>query len=173
MGIVNGLRRLVTVIAYAGFALGGLSIMAMMVHIGADVILRTFFGHSLPGTLEITAHWYMVVTVFAPLALLQLNGDHVIVDIATHSMTPRGRALLNAFVGVLAVVLLYYWFSAAFELALRRTAQREYVEYGIEMLPVWPVRWIYVASIAALLLAFCVTTIENICIGAGYRRKTA
>jgi TRAP-type C4-dicarboxylate transport system permease small subunit len=76
----------------------GLLLIAMMVHITADVVMKFAFNYPLQGTLEIVAAYYMVVAVFLPLGLVEWSRQSIAVDLF-YMMLPRSlKILVIAFV---------------------------------------------------------------------------
>ena len=63
---------------------GGVLVMAMMLHIVADVLSKWLFNFPLDGTLEIVSHYYMVGLIFLPLAFVQQKGSHIVAEIFTY-----------------------------------------------------------------------------------------
>src|SRR3546814_20205192 len=53
--------------------------LAMVLHIVADVMARYLFNQPLAGTIEVVSNWYMVGVAFLPLAYVQWHREHLIV----------------------------------------------------------------------------------------------
>ena len=86
------MHRLVTLAAQVAKLLGylgALAVVAMMLHISLDVILRNAFRISLDTVPEIVARYYMTALAFLPLAWLAP-------DIATAILTGHQPAELSA-----------------------------------------------------------------------------
>ncbi|MCA1243314.1 TRAP transporter small permease [Stappia stellulata] len=66
----------------------GLSIVAMMLQVTADVALRYLTGTGLPGTLTIVSYYYMVIVAFVPLAFAELQRAHIQMELVT-DLLPR------------------------------------------------------------------------------------
>jgi TRAP-type C4-dicarboxylate transport system permease small subunit len=49
----------------------------LMLHVIGDVVGRSLFNSPLPGTLEISQYWWMMLIVFGGLALAQVNDEHL------------------------------------------------------------------------------------------------
>ncbi|WP_084649930.1 TRAP transporter small permease [Stappia stellulata] len=67
----------------------GLSIVAMMLHVTADVALRYLTGTGLPGTLTIVSYYYMVIVAFVPLAFAELQRAHIQMELVTDLLPQR------------------------------------------------------------------------------------
>ncbi|MCB4321560.1 TRAP transporter small permease [Alcaligenes sp. 13f] len=159
MSLLRFLKKTTEWYSKIGFYFGCIVLVIMVGHVSIDVLARNLFKTSVPGTLEIVSNWYMVIVTFCPLAFLQLSKGHIVVDVATFHLNNRIKNLLDAIMSGFTFILTSIWFLSAIDLATRRTLQHEYVEYGLSTLPIWPVRWIYVASILGIFLASFITTV--------------
>lgn len=63
----------------AGIA--GIILLAMMVHVTADVVMKYVFRKPLAGTLEIVSAHYMVFSVFLPLGLVEWSRKSISVEL--------------------------------------------------------------------------------------------
>lgn len=61
--------------------LGAAAVVLMMLHISADVLTRNLFRWSIPATADVVARYYMVTLAFLPLALLELRGGMISVEL--------------------------------------------------------------------------------------------
>lgn len=135
--------------------IAGLSLVLMMVHVTLDVVLKYFFRQPIPGTAEVVAAYYMIGTVFLPLAYIEVHNRPIVVELFYDRLP---RALLPA-LDVLATALsiTFYAFLAwqSTKIALGALESREYID-GLMKVVVWPSRFLIplglVAACAALLL---------------------
>ncbi|MGE0744635.1 MAG: TRAP transporter small permease [Rhodospirillales bacterium] len=114
----------------------------MMVHISADVAGKYFFNAPIHGTLEIVALYYMVAVVYLPLAWGSHDGDQIKVELFTRRL-PAGY--LRRHDGVVDLVFaaflaLITWQGVVD--ALAKMAMNESRETAIDLLIVWPSRWL-------------------------------
>ena len=73
----------------AGLAiLGGIATITLMLHVGADILMRNFFNAPIPATYEIVTHYYMIALAFIPLAWLERSGGMVQVEVLEGVMSP-------------------------------------------------------------------------------------
>ncbi|AJE49220.1 TRAP transporter small permease [Celeribacter indicus] len=137
--------------AYLLIALAGLSLLAMMIHVFADVVLKYFFNDPIPGTAEVVARYYMVAAVFLPLPLVELRNSGVAVDLfyGMFGTAMRRLMVLVAYLGQLCFFSILAWQSWAD--AMRAMAKGEYVDGQIVVI-VWPASFFLPAGfgIAAL-----------------------
>ena len=88
--------------------LGGVATIMMMLHIVADVILKHTLNDPIDGTTEIVAAYYMVASVFLPLAYVTFTEGHLIVELFTSKLSGRPLRLLSAFAGAVTVLYLLF-----------------------------------------------------------------
>ena len=138
------------------FALAGITTIAMMVHVVADVSAKYLFNAPIWGTLETVAGYYMVVVVFLPLAYVARGEGHIIVELFTSRLRKRTVAGLEVIVGSLsfAFMCLFTWKTA--QEALSRTIQGEVWDIADGSMVIWPSRWLL--PIGAGMLTLCVLT---------------
>lgn len=90
---------------------------ALMLHVIADVVGRTFFNHPVPGTLETAEHWWMITIVFAALGYSQVRGDNVrataVVELLSPGWQRFAEIVTTAMLGVVALLLAWYSWQAA------------------------------------------------------------
>ncbi|MEC7258889.1 MAG: TRAP transporter small permease, partial [Pseudomonadota bacterium] len=134
-------------------ALGGLALLVMMVHITAEVILRSAFNITIPGTLELVSFYYMVFAVFAGLALVALLNEQVIVEVFTTWMPRRALLVIDGLAALLGAAyagLLVYggWLEAGSAMKFNEMV----AVHGFDV-PIWPSRWIAVVGLALVTLS--------------------
>ena len=100
VGIGKALARLLDIQATIGIAAVGL----MMFHITFDVFGKYLFNAPLPATLEIVSHYYMVVVVFLPLAMVEKRDAHISVEVLTQHLPDRWQQVIIAATWVLSGV---------------------------------------------------------------------
>ena len=83
----------------------------------------------------------MVPAVFLPMMFLEISKGHIETDLFYQHFSVRLKKIARLIAGVLTIGIygLLAWFT--FEQALRATTRGE-VAMGVNLLPIWPVRWI-------------------------------
>lgn len=148
-----------TILDYASRALAflaSLSLLAMLVHVCADVIFDYGLNSPIPGTAEIVAYYYMVAAVFLPLPLLEMRNGSINVDLfygMANRPTQRGMLRISYFVQLVFFSILA-WQSGID--ALEAITKGELVEGRINVF-IWPGRVflpvaLTVAALVSLLL---------------------
>lgn|SRR5690554_954532 len=114
MGLLSRLTDKLT-----GFlsCLGMIGILAMMLHICADVIARTLLNISVPATLEMVTRYYMLMLVLLPLAWVEKNRAMIAVEVFTAVFGRLGLRILDVLVaavsvGIYAVLAVGTWSKA-------------------------------------------------------------
>ena len=144
----GGVGKLLTGLANLSLWLGALALVAMMVHVTADVLLKITLNWPVAGTLEIVSYVYMVACTFLPLAHLQASRSLIVVEFFTQNLGKWSLLKLETFIaplsiaylGTLAIVGATRAYS---KMVLGETQDATYFE-----LPVWPMRWVFAAALA-------------------------
>jgi TRAP-type C4-dicarboxylate transport system permease small subunit len=135
-------------------AVGGLSLLGIMLLTVASVIGRELFDSPVPGDFELVEIW-CAVAVFAFLPYCQLVRGNVVVDLFTESASLRTRATLeligNAMFTVIAAVLTWRMVLGGIDLATYHE------ETMVLRVPLW---WGFVPGVlaTALLTVVCAYT---------------
>ena len=151
---MEALGRALTVVA-------GVAMTAMMLHIVLDVCLKLLFNDPIDGTTEIVAAYYMVSTVFLPLAYVSFTEGHLIVQLFTGSMTGRRLDLLTAFTGLVTLAYLLFVILCTAEEAVLRTRDGEAWETSVDLVAVWPSRWLLPIGLGAMALVVLVQSFRH------------
>lgn len=145
------IRRILDWLTNVLMVLGAFSILLMMFQIAVEVALRTLFKDTIPGTEEVVSTYYMIGCAFLPLAWVQRERGHVIVELFTIWMHPRAAAALDGVVTLICAAGIAIFFFAGVEKAIDMTAQGEILIAMIDVV-VWPSRWILPAGLGTMLL---------------------
>lgn len=131
---------------------------AMMLHIVADVIGRTFFSNPLAGTNEIVTYYYMVTAAYLPWMWITRNDSHIKVDLFVRMLPARPAFWLDIVVKLITIFYLGLFAWQSYLQAVRQTGRGEVQEAGGFFMPVWPTRWLLpiAGGLAALYLVFWV-----------------
>jgi TRAP-type C4-dicarboxylate transport system permease small subunit len=152
VSVASLLSRLADIFLWAG----AVAVLAMMVHVSADVIMKVALNQPIMGTLEIVSFIYMVGCTFLPLAHVQLSRTLIIVEVFTQRLPPEKNLRLDIAAAVLTVAYLLLLAIMGSVVALAKTEIGEAQDATYFDLPVWPMRWVFCAScgLAALIALF-------------------
>ncbi|WP_169569395.1 TRAP transporter small permease subunit [Sneathiella limimaris] len=136
-----------------------LFLVLMMLHVGADVLLKLAFNSPIVGTLETVSYYYMVSLVFLALPFVEFKGEHVAVDLFFQKFPRRLKQIVYIF-GTILAALYYGLFSyVTFLDALIATSQKETVMANF-LFYVWPSRWALPIGSAVLVLMLLLAAIR-------------
>lgn len=154
-----------------GLALvGAIGVLAMLLHVGVDVVTRNLFGRPIPATNEIVSSYYMVLIAFLPLAWVERNRGMVSVELFDSVMTPRVRQVSDLLVALLATTLYGLIAWVGWQAAVSRWAIGAFVDVLGYRLPIWPT---YFLPPAGFLLAAMVTLLRALQVARGTRAEPA
>jgi TRAP-type C4-dicarboxylate transport system permease small subunit len=152
-------RRITGVLIAVNMVVAGLALVAMLLHVVADIVMREFFDAPFSGTLEIVSYWYMIGLVFLAIPAAQAHGEHVRVELFTSGISPRVKAGIDICVLLASAAILILFTSVTFGEAMRQTARNAMVEAGTGTILVWPTRWLVPLSMASTSLICIVQAI--------------
>jgi TRAP-type C4-dicarboxylate transport system permease small subunit len=149
----------------AALWLGGLSVLAMTLLGGADILSTYFLGRPIHSTYEAT-ETLMVVIVYLGLGFVHVNRAHICVDVGYDKMNGFFKRISE----IVTLALMLLFFTA---LAWRGWQQAFYSyrigEYssGIVAFPIYPAR--FALSVGATLAILC--CIADLIAGGRFRRS--
>lgn len=148
---MRDLIKCLDIISNSLLAVSCLAVVAMMLQVTADAFLRTFFHWSVPGTEEIVSAYYMVAVAFLPLAYVQRERGHVMIELFTMRLSPRTNAFLDSAVFTICGIGLAIFTYASVLKAVAMTEESE-ILIGTVDVTVWPSRWFVPAGCGAMAL---------------------
>ena len=135
--------------------IAGLSLVLMMVHVTLDVVLKYFFKMPIPGTAEVVAAYYMIGTVFLPLAYIEVNNRPIVVELFYDRLPDALQRPLDVLATALSIVFYAFLMWQSTKIALSALESGEYID-GLWRVVVWPSRFLIplglLAACAALVL---------------------
>lgn len=146
------MNKLSSTLASALAYLAGLSLVLMMVHVTLDVVLKYFFKLPIPGTAEVVAAYYMIGTVFLPLAYIEVHNRPIVVELFYDRMSPALQAPLDVLGTLLSLVFYAFLTWQSVKIAMGSFETREYID-GLWKVVVWPSRFLIPVGLLAACLA--------------------
>ena len=142
LGRLDGaLLRVIDVLSAGLMAVAGIALLAMMVHVTADVVGKFVFRAPVPVTLEMVSNYYMVAVVFLPLAAVERMGGNIHVDLI-HGRLPRpARRVLDIAAYALFAGLFWLIVTASWDVAMGKLAVGEFI-MGSYSIAIWPSRFL-------------------------------
>ncbi len=135
---MDQLDRAATRIAQGLALLGALGVLAMLVHVCADVAARNILGRPIPATNAIVSRYYMVLIAFLPLGWVERRNAMVkveLTELVTTRFIDRANELL---VAILAAVVYGGIAWVTVETALDNWKVGSFVDVLGYRVAVWP-----------------------------------
>jgi TRAP-type C4-dicarboxylate transport system permease small subunit len=118
--------------------IGCLAILAMMVHIVADVVLRSTINTGVPATEELVTRYYMVTLALLPLAWVEWKSDMITVDVFADLFKGLPGKILAVFSNLVCVAIYVVFAYSTFLKAVDQYETGTYVMSLNFPMPVWP-----------------------------------
>ena len=140
--------------------LAGAIVMAMMLFVTADVIMRTFFEKPIQGTYDIVRFMF-IGCVFMAAPYVQRIKGHINIEIVTDKLSPKVNRLFAVIGYLLAiyVVGILVWQTG---LEARDTWIVQEYTMGILRVPLWPAKSVITLGMAMLLVRLVVDLVKEI-----------
>ncbi|MCL4675974.1 MAG: TRAP transporter small permease [Pararhodobacter sp.] len=122
--------------------LGAVATLLLMVHVGADIVMRNIWNAPIPATWEIVTHYYMVALAFIPLAWVEKSGAMVQVEVINGLLSPGVMRLSDLIVAVIGAVIYGVLAWVTYQAAMRSMSSGQYVMANQMVVVVWPAYWI-------------------------------
>lgn len=151
------LRLYASICARLQLIIAATAVLAILLTISLDVGLRAVLNAPLSATIEVVSFYYMVPLVFFPVMTLELTGSHIDTDIFFHRFSPLVRRASVAVSGILTIGLYGLLGIVTLNQAIASARNGE-VSMGVNLLPIWPVRWVLpIVFVSAMLAAVLLT----------------
>jgi TRAP-type C4-dicarboxylate transport system permease small subunit len=138
----HALHRLQSALLALLTALGALATLALLVHVAADVALRSLRGTPIPATYEIVTNYYMVALAFLPLAWVERQGGMVRIDVI-HGLLPRPVQRVSERAVTLVSALVYAVLAwVTLRTALTNTGNGSFIMTNGVRVITWPAYWL-------------------------------
>lgn len=116
-------------------------VLAMMVQVTLDVMLKYLFRLPIQGTLEITAYYYMVSIVVLPMAFVELTRQSIAVDLFYQMLTPRIQVGVTLLVLIVSAIGYGGLALVSIPTAMESFHRRE-IAMGVVSIFIWPTRFL-------------------------------
>lgn len=150
------LNRLIDLVTGTSTFLALIALFSMMIMITFDAILNKVLGSPIPGTIEVTSYYFMVLVVFLVLPFIEKTQSHISADFIIIRFRPKiqetfqvlGKLLTIAFYSLLA-------YGATIQ-AIKSTRRLETVMSNFTFY-IWPARWgVVLGIVSAILVIFLI-----------------
>lgn len=125
---------------------------AMMLHITANALLRTFKNDPLPNTLEITQYWYLPIVAFLGFMAAQARGQHIAADLIYERFPEVTKRYVLSALSLLAAVVCFGfayfgWGEAVHAHEIGKTA-------GVSDVAAWPPYYLVPVAFGVMTVQF-------------------
>ena len=138
---MSAIGRLLSMLAKISSLLGTICVVAMMLHVTADVAGRYLFNAPLTGTIVIVANYYMILLVFLAIGVAEEKRAHISVEVFTDLMPPRARNALDILAGIVTAGVIGLLVVGGYSEAMKKTASGATMEQGSAMIEIWQSYW--------------------------------
>lgn len=145
---ITGLNRLADQLSRALALLGTLGIAAMLIHVTADVVLRSTLSYSIPATLEIVTRYYMITLALLPLAWVEHQRNMIAVEAVSDMLGERFKAWTDVLVAVISLLIYFIFMMATWTKAVEQFERGAYIMSLDFPMPVWPTYFVIPISFA-------------------------
>ena len=137
-----------------------LALAVLALNIIADVLGRVVFNSPIPGTLEVTAYWWMPMLTLLAYAYTEREQEHIKVTILLDTLPTRMRQIVEGSFGLVAIVLLVFLARHALTEAVD-SAEIGQTTSSSPPVAIWPFKFLAVVGIGMLALQIAATTLRN------------
>jgi TRAP-type C4-dicarboxylate transport system permease small subunit len=135
---------------------------AMMLHVAADVTMRTAFNRPIEGTTEIVSGWYMVACAYLPLAWITRHDNHIVAGVFQQIGTKWFAFYLEVFVKIVMIVYMAVFSWETYVRALQQTRAGEVWQAAGFFIPIWPSRWMLPLSGLMMIIYLILRVVRDI-----------
>jgi TRAP-type C4-dicarboxylate transport system permease small subunit len=129
---------------------GGLALLAMMLHVTADVAFKYLFNSPVPLTMEMVTYYYMAAVVFLPLFSLERKDATLVhVELVYGLLAMRVRRVILPAALLLSAIFCACAAYAAWKPAMQAFHTGTYAG-SILIVSIWPTRFLPVIGFALL-----------------------
>lgn len=121
--------------------LAGLTLIAMMLLVNADVAAAWILGQPITNVIEIVAFYLMTAIVFLPMGSAEGHDEHIKTDVLVQRLRRGVQLLLSVATGVLMAATLAALTWVSIDKAIAATRQGEMM-MGTTLIEIWPSRWL-------------------------------
>ena len=132
------LERLTDRIVMTLALLGTLGIIAIVLHISLDIVMRTTIRVSMPATLELVTRYYMILLALMPLGWVEWKNRMISVEVVTDLFGAVFKRWLDIAIALFSLVLYLLFTWATWDKAIDQYNIGAYVTTLNQRLPVWP-----------------------------------
>ena len=132
--------------------LGTLGVITLMLHVLADVILRSTVSYSLPATVDLVTRYYMILLALLPLGWVEWRCDMISVEVIEGALSKRIDKALSVLVSLLSAGIYLVLTLSTWSKAMEHYDIGSYIISLNTKIPVWPSHFILPLAFGVALL---------------------
>lgn len=132
------IRLMTLILVVIGFA----AVALMMLHITADVLLRSAFDIAVPATERIVTRYYMIALTLLPLGWVEWSKSMIAVDAFSVVYGKQGERFIGVLVSVLSAAIYFIFCIATWLQAVEQFNIGSYIMSLNLVIPLWPTYFI-------------------------------
>ncbi|MCB1464099.1 MAG: TRAP transporter small permease [Nitratireductor sp.] len=136
--------------------LAACALVLLALNVFIDVLGRAFLKTPLPGTLEMTAQWWMPTLTLLAFAYTEKRQEHIKVTILLDALPLAMRRTIEGCFGLIAIALLIGLAWYAFDEAMDSFRYGETTS-SLPPVAIWPFKFVAVAGVVALAMQSAAT----------------
>ena len=145
-------QKLIDIVTGISTFMALVALFSMMILITLDVILNKTISRPIPGTIELTTYYFMVLCVFLSIPYIEKCQSHISADFIVARFGPKTRSAFDV-LGKLFTLGFYALLAyGAVTQAIKSTRRLETVMSNFTFY-IWPTRW---GVALGILFAICV-----------------
>ena len=117
---------------------GALGLIALLLHVSAEVVARNLLGTPIPATHQIVSHYYMVLIAFLPLAWVERTRAMIAVELIEGFLPGPVKRLSDILVALIACTIYAVLAWVTWEVFVKNFTVGAFVDVLGRRLPIWP-----------------------------------
>lgn len=139
---MSPMNSVIRVLERITLALAGLSLVAIMLVVSGDAIMRYAFRAPLQWAFDFVSYYPMVIAAFFPISDTYRSGDHIKIDVIQQLMPGWLRAALDVACSLLALIVFAIVTHGAMLESIQSFKSKEFLSGAI----IWPT-WLSKAAV--------------------------
>ncbi len=134
----NAADSFVRTLDRALMSIAAIGLVAMMVHISADILMSLIFNAPIATTSAIVTSYYMIAVAFLPILAAEYRGNHIAVGLLTKLLPRRPRHALEIVVLAITAAVYLLLTVQSWQQAMHKVEINAYVVEQTSKILVWP-----------------------------------
>jgi TRAP-type C4-dicarboxylate transport system permease small subunit len=146
------LATVVRVMDRAFLIVAAVGLIAMMLHISADILMSLIFNAPIATTSAIVTSYYMIAVAFLPILAAEYRGNQISVSLLTDLLSQHARYALGTLVMAVTAAAYILLTMQSWQQATEKLAIGAFVVEQTSRIPVWPAFFMLPLAFGAMAL---------------------